>query len=233
MVELCSDNLIIGKAAFRKGGRCVSAPDKSIDSRLLASAKAEFLRNGFLKAELKTICGSAEITTGAVYKRYKGKEELFCAVVRDTVNALERFLAERSDVDFSALSDRQIYDSWIMTFDAMQPMFKLLYRYRDTFYLLIDKAAGTRYEDFSHEYVTKMSYAYEQYYNEARRRGLARAEVSREEFHALISSFWTCVCEPIVHGMSWEQIEEHCRVVCRFFNWKEVILLRKGDETDV
>ena len=130
----------------------MSAPDKSIDSRLLASAKAEFLRNGFLKAELKTICGSAEITTGAVYKRYKGKEELFCAVVRDTVNALERFLAERSDVDFSALSDRQIYDSWIMTFDAMQPMFKLLYRYRDTFYLLIDKAAGTRYEDFSHEY---------------------------------------------------------------------------------
>ena len=26
-----------------------------------------------------------------------------------------------------------------------------------------------------------------------------------------------------------KQIEEHCRIVCRFFNWKEVIILRKGD----
>ena len=97
-----------------------------------------------------------------------------------------------------------------------------------TFTLLIDKAAGTRYENFNHEYVTKMSYAYEQFYAEAKKRRLAKAEVSREEFHVLISSFWTCVCEPIIHDMSWEQIEEHCRIICRFFNWSDVIMLKKG-----
>ena len=113
------------------------------------------------------------------------------------------------------------------------PLFSLLYQHRDTFTLLIDKAVGTRYENFNHEYVTKMSYAYEQFYAEAKKRGLAKAEVSREEFHVLISSFWTCVCEPIIHDMSWEQIEEHCRIVCRFFNWQEVIMLKKGDENFV
>ena len=132
------------------------------------------------------------------------------------VNALNRFMGSRSDVDFSSLTDQEIYDSWIMTFDAMMPMFRMLYEYRCTFSLLIDKAAGTRYENFSHEYVTKMSYAYEQFYAEARKRGLAQAEVTREEFHALISSFWTCICEPIVHDMTWEQIEAHCHIVCRF-----------------
>lgn len=66
----------------------MSTPDKSIDPRLLASAQEEFIKNGFLKAELKTICENADITTGAVYKRYKGKEDLFCAVVGDIADAL-------------------------------------------------------------------------------------------------------------------------------------------------
>ena len=206
----------------------MSVPDKSIDPRLLASAEAEFLDKGFIKAELKTICENAGITTGAVYKRYKGKEDLFCAVVDDIAEQLDLFLKKRSGLDFSVLSDKEIYDLWQMTYDSMLPLFSLLYQHRDTFTLLIDKAAGTRYEYFNHEYVTKMSYAYEQFYAEAKKRRLAKAEVSREEFHVLISSFWTCVCEPIIHDMSWEQIEEHCRIICRFFNWSDVIMLKKG-----
>ena len=211
----------------------MAIPDRSIDPRLLASAKAEFMKHGYLKAELKTICENAEITTGAVYKRYKGKEDLFNAVVEDIAAELNNFVENRSDLDFTVLSDDEIYDSWVMSYEAMTPLFKLLYSNRDTVSLLIDKAAGTRYENFNHEYVTKMSYAYEQFYAEAYKRGLAHAEVTREEFHVLISSFWTCVCEPIIHDMSWEQIEEHCRIVCRFFNWQEVIMLKKGDENFV
>ena len=211
----------------------MATPDRSIDPRLLASAQAEFMKHGYLKAELKTICDNADITTGAVYKRYKGKEDLFNAVVEDIAAELNNYVESRSDLDFSVLSDDEIYDSWVMSYESMMPLFKLLYKNRGTVSLLIDKAAGTRYENFNHEYVTKMSYAYEQFYTEAYKRGLAHAEVTREEFHVLISSFWTCVCEPIIHDMSWKQIEEHCRIVCRFFNWKEVIKLRKGDENNV
>ncbi len=206
----------------------MSLPDKSIDPRLLASAESEFLKQGFLKAELKTICENAGITTGAVYKRYKGKEDLFSAIVEDIVNALNTFLTERSAMELSVLSDEEICQSWLMTYDSMLPMFQMIYQQCEKFTLLIDKAAGTRYESFNHDFVTRMSYAYEQFYAEAKKRGLAQAEVTREEFHVLLSSFWTCICEPFVHEMSWEQIEEHCRIICRFFNWSEVIKLRKG-----
>ena len=207
----------------------MSVPDKSIDPRLLASAEAEFLDKGFIKAELKTICENAGITTGAVYKRYKGKEDLFCAVVDDIAGRLDAFVEERSNIDFSSLSDEEIYQSWQMTYDAMIPLFNLLYEHHDTFTLLINKAAGTRYENFNHDFVTRMSHAYEQFYAEAKKRCLTQAEVTQEEFHVLLSSFWTCICEPFVHEMSWEQIKEHCRVVCRFFNWGDVIMLRKGN----
>ena len=206
----------------------MSLPDKSIDPRLLASAESEFLKQGFLKAELKTICENAGITTGAVYKRYKGKEDLFSAIVEDIVNALNTFLTERSTIDLSVLTDEEICQSWLMTYDSMLPMFQMINQQREKFTLLIAKAAGTRYESFNHDFVTRMSYAYEQFYAEAKKRGLAQAEVTREEFHVLLSSFWTCICEPFVHEMSWEQIEEHCRIICRFFNWSEVIKLRKG-----
>ena len=208
----------------------MSTPDKSIDPRLHASAEAEFNKNGFIKAELKTICENAGITTGALYKRYKGKEELFCAVVEGIVSELTDFVESRSDIDFSALSNDEIIASWTMTYESFIPMFRLLYDNRITFVLLIDKAAGTRYENFNHEFVTKLSYAYEKFYEEAKKRGLAKAVVKRKEFHVLISSYWTCVCEPFIHKMSWKKIEEHCRVMCRFFNWRDVILLKGEDD---
>ncbi len=208
----------------------MSTPDKSIDPRLLASAEAEFNKNGFIKAELKTICENAGITTGALYKRYKGKEELFCAVVDGIVSELTDFVENRSDIDFSALSNDEIIASWTMTYESFIPMFRLLYDNRITFVLLIDKAAGTRYENFDHDFVTKLSYAYEKFYDEAKKRGLAKADVTRQEFHVLISSYWTCVCEPFIHKMSWKKIEEHCRVMCRFFNWRDVILLKGEDD---
>ena len=208
----------------------MSTPDKSIDPRLLASAEAEFNKNGFIKAELKTICENAGITTGALYKRYKGKEELFCAVVEGIVSELNDFVENRSDIDFSALSNEEIIASWTMTYESFIPMFRLLYDNRITFVLLIDKAAGTRHENFNHEFVKKLSYAYEKFYEEAKKRGLAKAVVKRKEFHVLISSYWTCVCEPFIHKMSWKKIEEHCRVMCRFFNWRDVILLKGEDD---
>ncbi len=208
----------------------MSTPDKSIDPRLLASAEAEFNKNGFIKAELKTICENAGITTGALYKRYKGKEELFCAVVDGIVSELTDFVESRSDIDFSALSNAEIIASWTMTYESFIHMFRLLYDNRITFVLLIDKAAGTRYENFNHDFVTKLSYAYEKFYDEAKKRVLAKADVTRQEFHVLISSYWTCVCEPFIHKMSWNKIEEHCRVMCRFFNWRDVILLKGEDD---
>ena len=59
----------------------MSVPDKSIDPRLLCAAKNVFLKKGFEMASLAEICQEAGVTTGALYKRYSGKEELFAEVV--------------------------------------------------------------------------------------------------------------------------------------------------------
>ena len=201
----------------------MSVRDTSIDPKILDSAREEFLKKGFLKADLKTICDNAGVTTGAVYKRYKGKEELFSAVVGDVVNSLETFLENRAMIDFSALTDDEIRASWKRSYDSMIPIFRMLRGYGDDFKILIDKSSGTRFENFSHDYVVKMSYAYEQFYKEAFKRGIAREKVKHEEFHILLTSFWSSICEPFVHDMSEKQMEEHCRMMCRFFDWAAVV----------
>lgn len=211
----------------------MSTPDKTIDPRLLESAKREFMKHGYLKAELKTICENADITTGAVYKRYKGKEELFCAIVQDTVDVLNSFVKSTNNTDFSAMTDEQICTLWTTDEKSILEMFRMLWELHDGFVLLISKAAGTRYENFQHDFVIGMRYVYEQVYNEAQRRGLAKADVSREEFHVLISSYWTAVYEPFIHNMTWEEIERHCEVMCRFFDWQGVILMTERKNENV
>lgn len=139
------------------------------------------------------------------------------------MNSFETFLENRAMIDFSALTDDEIRASWKMSYDSIIPIFRMLRGYGDDFKILIDKSSGTRFENFSHDYVVKMSYAYEQFYKEAFKRGIAREKVKHVEFHILLTSFWSSICEPFVHDMSEKQMEEHCRMMCRFFDWAAVV----------
>jgi len=134
----------------------MSKPDLSIDPRIMESAKKEFLAHGFENASLKTICEDAGVTTGALYKRFKGKEELFCAVVADTIKALNDFVEMRSSAQVCDLTDDTLINAWEMN-ESMLPWFDYLYRYHDGFVLLISCAAGTRYSNFQHDFVESMT----------------------------------------------------------------------------
>lgn len=197
----------------------MSVRDESIDPRLLESARKEFMEHGFLKAELKTICDNAGVTTGAVYKRYKGKEELFCAVVKDTADTLDDFVSLRTQLEFSSMTDKEVREAWIMNERFMLDLFRMLWKIRSDFVLLLEKSAGTAYENYGHDFALRMTKAYMQYYLEAKKRGLAQADISREEMHVLCTSFWTAIYEPFVHKMTWKEIEAHCKVMCRFYDW--------------
>ena len=204
----------------------MSVRDTSIDSRLLRSARSEFLKCGFLKAELKTICDNAGVTTGAVYKRYKSKEDLFCAVVRETVGELEAYTRARSEPDFSQVSDVELYKVWVMNEDYTLGLFQMLWTLREDFLLLLEKSAGTKYENFRHEFADIMTHETYLYYLECRKRGLTDKDITEAEMHVLCTSFWTALYEPFIHHMSWGKIEEHCKMICRFFNWTEALSIK-------
>ena len=205
----------------------MAVADRSIDPRILESARAEFLASGFEKASLKTICEGAGVTTGALYKRYKGKEELFCAVVEQTVSDLYEVAHARGDKDPAVMSNQELIKAWDMDGADMMWWFRFLYDRRDDFYLLLSCSQGTRYANFPHDWVELLTKATSAYLAEAQRRGLCRNDVEPAELHILLSAFWTTIYEPFIHHFTWEQIEAHCRIVCSLFNWHGALHFQK------
>lgn len=201
----------------------MSVRDTSIDPRLIQSAREEFMTNGFIKADLKSICENAGVTTGAVYKRYKGKEELFMAVVKEAADKMDSFVQLRAETDLSSLSDEQIRNTWIMNEEYVLELFRMLWDIRKDLVILLEKSAGTAYENYANDFAIRMTKAYMQYYLEAKKRGLAKADISEEQMHVLCTAFWTAIYEPFIHKMTWKKIEEHCKVLCRYFNWADAI----------
>ena len=67
----------------------MAVKDHSLDEKIVAAAKAEFLEHGFQKASLHKIADRAGITTGALYTRYKNKDALFCSLVEGAFSNLQ------------------------------------------------------------------------------------------------------------------------------------------------
>ena len=205
----------------------MAVADHSIDPKILESARSEFMTNGFEKSSLKSICEGAGVTTGALYKRYKGKEDLFCAVVEQTVADLYEVAHARGDKDPAAMSDQELIKAWDMDDADMMWWFRFLYDRHDDFYLLLACSQGTRYANFEHDWVELLTKATSAYLAEAQRRGLCRNDVEPAELHILLSAFWTTIYEPFIHHFTWEQIEAHCRIVCGLFNWHGALHFQK------
>ena len=201
----------------------MAVADHSIDPRILKSARAEFVKHGFEKSSLKAICDGAGVTTGALYKRYKGKEELFCAVVEQTVADLYAEAKRRGNLDPASMTDEQLIRAWEMEGSDMMWWFQYLYERREDFYLLLACSEGTRYSNFQHDWVALLTKATSAFLEEAKSRGLCRNDIQPEELHILLSAFWTTIYEPFIHHFTWEQVENHCRIVCRLFHLHDAL----------
>ena len=201
----------------------MAVADRSIDPRILKSARGEFVKHGFEKSSLKAICDGAGVTTGALYKRYKGKEELFCAVVEQTVADLYAEAKRRGNLDPASMTDEQLIRAWEMEGSDMMWWFQYLYERREDFYLLLACSEGTRYSNFQHDWVALLTKATSAFLEEAKSRGLCRNDIEPEELHILLSAFWTTIYEPFIHHFTWEQMENHCRIVCHLFHWHDAL----------
>jgi hypothetical protein len=205
--------LIINKKLIKE--EVMAVADSSIDPKLLESAKKEFLERGFELASLKDICDRAQVTTGALYNRYKGKEELFAKVVEETVLSIEEARSKRSSIDLEAASDEDLKKMWKMNKEALYWWFKLFEKYKDGVILLIRCSAGTRYANFKHDFVEVVTETSYEIYEEMKRRKLTSKNISKKIMHTVHSAYFEMVYEPYVHGFSWEEI---CEIIDAMMN---------------
>lgn len=201
--------------------------DKSIDPRLLAAAKEEFLKKGYEKSSLVCICEAAGVTTGALYKRYKGKEDLFSALVEDTIHEMEEYISGLRKTDLESCTDPELYDFFSMLPGTNRKWLKFLYDRRDGFTLLIRCSSGSRYEHFYQDWTEKMFTLDNKFYQEAKRRGLTSKEITAEELHVLTYGVWALYYEPFYLGLTWEQMERHAETIHQFIDFQRALGIKK------
>lgn len=129
----------------------MSELSEATKNKILQSAKTEFLENGFTNASLRTIASNAGLTTGAMYRHFKDKDALFCALVDDAIEATLAFVKEGS------VENHEILENPIghaHSEDEQREVFAFidyLYENFDAFTLLLTKAAGSTHQNFMDE----------------------------------------------------------------------------------
>ena len=68
----------------------MAVKDHSLDPIIIEAARQEFMAHGYQKASLHKIADRAGITTGALYTRYKNKDDLFLSLVQPVLNAMSK-----------------------------------------------------------------------------------------------------------------------------------------------
>lgn len=124
---------------------------EATETKILQSAKVEFLDKGFTSASLRTIAANAGLTTGAMYRHFKDKDALFCALVDDAIDkTIEVIKAGGLDAHKEleeAASKEHTEDEKRILMEFMD----FIYANFDAFTLLLTKSAGSTHQNFLEE----------------------------------------------------------------------------------
>lgn len=207
----------------------MSKPDKSIDPRILQSAREEFLEKGYEKASTNAICKNAGVTTGALFKRYKNKDELFCALVSDTAEEFRQML-KKQYAAFHELSQEEQLVQAVEEKEHVEPM-EFVYSNLEDFKLLLACAEGSSYENYKDEITDIITEATSRFMlNTDRKPMLGGSEVSAETLRFLVGMQQHALFEIILKDTSYEDACAHARQIQHFFDiaWSGVFNLNQS-----
>lgn len=118
-----------------------------LDSKITTAAFVEFLEKGFSQASLYQISEKAGVTTGALYTRYKNKNDLFCALVKDIYSSYINDSQKILTLISNAADSRDIDMFWRSFSLEKRVYLTLLSNHCKACQLLFCKSSGTTIEE--------------------------------------------------------------------------------------
>lgn len=129
----------------------MSELSEATKDKILQSAKAEFLENGFTNASLRTIAANAGLTTGAMYRHFKDKDTLFCALVDEAIEKTVAIVSEGSVENHETLENPVGEAHSKDEQREVLEFIDFIYQNFDAFTLLLTKSAGSTHQNFMDE----------------------------------------------------------------------------------
>ncbi len=170
--------------------------------KILESAMAEFLENGFMNASLRTIAANAGLTTGAMYRHFKDKDALFCALVDEAIDFTTKtvMMADSShhmDLD-NVVSQKHFEEEEKQTNNLLNYIFDNF----EVFTLLLTKAAGSTHEHFQEEICELYTKNCEQTFNWMFKNQISTKKIDKMTVHFIASTVINAFVEIITHKMT-------------------------------
>lgn len=124
----------------------MAVKDHSLDEKITKAAMEEFKEKDFLKASLNKIAEKAGLTTGAVYTRYKSKDELFCSLVYPLIEDMEQRLTPLQKA-YSDVRDSKNIDDILKVIRLERQIYvDILFTHYDECVLLFCRSDGSSIE---------------------------------------------------------------------------------------
>ncbi|SEP55835.1 transcriptional regulator, TetR family [Lachnospiraceae bacterium NE2001] len=178
--------------------------------------KEEFLEKGYEAASIRSIGARAGMTSAGLYRHYADKEAMYSAMVEPLIEEIRNWTQRHTEKKYSLVGEKA------NSIDLFGESFVDLIREvilprRDEFILLMTCSAGTKYENFIHEYVQSNQKEFLDAICYLKDNGYPAIDVDEEELHMLLSAYLTACFEPIIHGADESKINKYLNTIQEFF----------------
>ena len=195
-------------------------------NRILECAKEEFLKKGFEKAQVGEIAKAAQVTTGAIYRHFKNKEELFFSLIEEvytyTLNVVEDVETRsqnKVDIPLLQAGDEAILEA---SFNEVMDFVNYMYEHFDEFKLIFECSQGSRVENFIEEIVDRYSVKNMKQMSNLKMKDSASYELEEFEVHIFTKGYITSLCECIIHNIPYKNVSGYIKsiVTFQYYGWK-------------
>lgn len=195
--------------------------DSSIDTKnkILNSAKREFLEKGFMNASLRTIAANADLTTGAMYRHFKDKDALFCALVDDAIEETRKVVMSAGLITNLKDGNPMGKEHEEKESQILSDFIDYIYSDFDAFTLLISKSGGSTHENFVNEMSDLYTKNCIQILNWMYKKKYASKKLDTLTVHVIASSLINSFVELIDHKVQKKEAVKFIADIRDFFHF--------------
>ncbi|WP_019318842.1 TetR/AcrR family transcriptional regulator [Streptococcus mutans] len=197
--------------------------DKTLNLEILNSAKKEFLTYGYQEASLRRICKNAGVTTGALYKRYSGKEALFGTLLEPTVQAIEMMKQEYLQNDYQLLRENRLSQMWNKSLDELTEIMQFIYDHEDSMRLLLFKSHGSKFETFQQQMIEGLTDSTYHYLEQAYQEGKISHILDKSQLRLAMTAYYKAIIQPLEQGWFYQEALLACQTIIKLFNWSHLL----------
>lgn len=197
----------------------MATKDHSLDGKIVSAAQKEFMEYGFQKASINRIAKRAGVTTGAIYTRYDGKDNLFCSLVSEALTEISAAAEPLRELYYKAMETRKADDFLLAMRQEQKLYLDLIFRYYDASTLLFCKSEGSSLS-------AKLAQTIEAKGDETAAffQSIAKQPVSANGIKIIIAATFDCYRLILSHGYSRDEAAACMRTVEMFFEtgWEKL-----------